>query len=246
MARGGHIKEIEEFPRRLKIFFWVILILFLIGTAGFLLIDKLTISDSFLRTLQTLAFVFEDDSSIYERLLEIFLAIVGVFLVWWVLWSIADMILDGNLKKYLKARLYNIKLKSMKDHVIIAGGGRIGEEVARVLTEKKEKFVINDFNPEVARELRKKNYIVVEGNAEHEEILLKAEIKSAKKLILALPKTKSNVLITLTAKELNPNIEIYAVCENSKYVSKLKRAGAKVAIVPEIVAGDKLAESMGF
>lgn len=246
MSRGAQIKEIEEFPKRLKIFFLAILCIFIIGSVGFTIISRISFKESFLRTLQTLAFMFEESSSLQERLLEIFLALVGVFLIWWVLWSIADMILAGNLKKYLKTKLYASILNKMKGHVIIAGGGRVGEEVARVLSEKKGKFVITDMNPEVVASLKRKKYIVVEGSAEQEEVLLKAGVKDAKKLIITLPKTEANIMITLTAKELNPGIEIYARCENTKHVSKLKKAGAKVVIVPEIVAGDKLAESLGI
>lgn len=240
MSRVSKIKEIEEFPKKIKIFLWVILSLFIFGTVGFKIIDRGSFQDAFLRTLQTLSFIFEEDPTISERLLEIFMAIIGVFLIWWVLWSLADMLLDGNLGKYLKSRFYSIKLMEMSEHIIIAGGGRVGEEIARILTEKKEKFVLTDVSPEVVANLRKKNYLVVEGSAEHDNILIEAGIKKAKKLIITLPKTETNILVTLAAKELNPDIEIHARAENTRFASKLKKAGAKVVVVPEIVAGDKL------
>jgi voltage-gated potassium channel len=245
MSRGERIKEIEDFPKRLKIFFWIIVILLIFGTIGFSLIDKFDLKASFYRTLQTLAFIFEENPSITERLLEIFLAIVGVFLIWWVLWSVADMLLDGNLKRYIKSEVFRIKIKKMENHIIIVGGGRFGEEVAKALKEKNENFIIIEMNPEVVNSLRKDKYLVIEGNAEHEEILKNAKISTAKKAILTLPRTEQNILITLTAKELNPNIEIYSRCENNRLVSKLKKAGAKRTIIPEIVAGDKIVEIIG-
>ncbi len=248
MGRGssGTIKEIEEFPRRIKIFFWIIFLLFLFGTFGFKLLGEKTFFDAFFRTLQTLAFMFEENSTISERFLEIFLAIVGVFFVWWVLWSLGDMLLDGSLKKYLKTRIYEFKLEKMENHIIIAGGGRSGEEIAKILKEKKQNFVMTDFNKEVVSSLRKKGYIVIEGSPDQEETLVKAGIKKAKKLILTVPKTDVNLLAILTAKEINPKIEVYARCENPKHISKLKKAGAKIAIVPEIVAADKLVEDLGI
>jgi voltage-gated potassium channel len=240
MSRGTKIKELDEFPRRIKIFLWVIGCLLVIGTVGFKVLDKVKFKDAFFRTLQTLAFIFEETPTISERLLEIFLAIVGVFLVWWVLWSVADMLIDGNLRKYLKSKVYKIRLMEKKDHVIIAGGGRVGEEVARILSEKKEKFVMTDVDMKVAEELRKKGYAVVEGSADQENVLLEAGIKKAKKIIITLPKTETNILVTLSAKELNPSIDIHARAEHNKFVSKLKRAGAKIVVVPEVIAGDKL------
>ena len=72
MLRGG-IKEIEEFPRRLKIFFWIIIFLFIFGTLGFKWVSGETIKSSFYRTIQTLAFMFNENSTISERFMEIFL-----------------------------------------------------------------------------------------------------------------------------------------------------------------------------
>lgn len=246
MARGSSLKEIEEFPRRLKVFFSVIVLLFLTGSGGFYFLGEKNWERAFFRTLQTLVFIFNENSSIGERSLEIFLALVGAFLVWWVLWSLADMLLEGNLRKYLKTKIYNFKLEKMENHIIVAGGGRSGEEIAKILSEKKQKFVITDVNPEVVSNLRKKDYLVIEGSPDQEETLIKAGIKKAKKLILTVPKTEVNLLATLTAKELNPSIEVYARCENPKHISKLKKAGAKIAVVPEVVAADKLAESLGI
>ncbi|MBS3071554.1 NAD-binding protein [Candidatus Pacearchaeota archaeon] len=244
MSRGTAIKEIEEFPRRIRIFVIVILLMLILGTLGFWAMDGGHFGLAFIRTLQTLAFIFSEDSLLYERLLEIFLAIVGVFLIWWVLWSIADMILDGNLRKYLKLRFYTLKVQSMKDHIIIVGGGRVGEEIARVISAKEHNFLIIENNEVAIKYLRKKGYTVLEGNAEDENILKEAKIEYAKKIVLTIPRTEANILITLTAKELNPKIEIYARSDEPSLVSKLKRAGAKVVIVPEIVAGDKIAQDL--
>src|SRR3989344_1139800 len=133
MVKGVGIKDIEDFPKRLRIFLYVIILLFVFGTIGFRITSEESIKSSLSRTTHTLAFIFQDDSTIPERFMEITLAIVGVFLVWWVLWSIADLILDGNLKKYLKRRFYLSRVREMNNHIIIVGGGRVGEEIARVL-----------------------------------------------------------------------------------------------------------------
>ncbi len=246
MSRGVVIREVEEFPRRIKIFVTVILLLILVGVFGFKIIDKSSYGLSLIRTLQTLAFIFNEDSALFERLLEIFLAIIGVFLIWWVLWSVADMILDGNLKKYLKIRYYSVRMKSMKNHIIIVGGGRVGEEIAKVIFPKKHNFLIIEKDATVAKSLKKKGYLVLEADVENEKSLLDANIKYAGKIIFTLPKTETNIIGTLTAKELNPEIEVYARAEKTSLVSKLKRAGAKIVVIPELVAGDKLAKELNL
>lgn len=242
MSRGTHITEIDEFPRRIKIFFIIIVCLLLIGTLSFYITIGSSFEDSFFRTLQTLAFMFSEESTLIERLLEIFLAIVGVFLIWWVLWSVADMLIDKNLQKYLNIKINKFKVKNMKKHIIIVGGGKTGNEIAQNLVKEKKKFIIIENDKTIVKNLKRKKYILVEGNAEEDEVLLDAQIKSASKIILTLPNTTTNILITLTAKELNPEIEIYSRASQQKFVSKLKKAGAKKVIVPEIAAANKLSE----
>lgn len=242
MSRGTHIKEIDEFPRRIKIFFIIIVCLLLIGTISFYITTGVSFEDSFFRTLQTLAFMFSEESTLIERLLEIFLAIVGVFLIWWVLWSVADMLIDNNLQKYLNTKINKFKVNNMKNHVIIVGGGKTGNELAQKLTKENKKFLIIENDKTAVKNLKRKKYILIEGNAEDDEVLIEAQIKNASKIILTLPNTTTNILITLTAKELQPNIEIYSRASEQKFVSKLKKAGATKVIVPEIATANKISE----
>jgi voltage-gated potassium channel len=80
------------------------------------------------------------------------------------------------------------------------------------------------------------------GDAIHEETLLEANIKEAKALIIALPNDANNVFITLTARELNPNI--FIVCRSSEPSSekKIYRAGANKVIMPEALGGIHMAQ----
>ena len=134
----------------------------------------------------------------------------------------------------------------MRGHIIIVGGGRVGEEISKILTPRKKPFLIIESDSKVVTSLKRKKYLVIEGDALNEQTLKNAGIEDASKIILTLPKTESNVLLTLTAKELNPIIEVHSRCEDPSLVSKLKRAGAKVVTVPEVVAGDKIAKDLGF
>lgn len=244
MARSKIPKDVEEFPRRLKAFVWIIIGLIIFGTISFRIISEKTFKTAFIRTFQTLAVMFRPNSTTPERILEIFLAIVGVFLIWWVLWSFADMVLEGSLKKYLKTRFYSAKMECMKNHIIIVGGGRVGQEIAENLSAKKKDFILIESDPKATLCLRKNKYVFIEGDALNEDILKRAGIEKASRIILTLPKTEQNILITLTAKELNSKIEVHSRCESVSLVSKLKRAGAKIVVVPEIVAADKIADEL--
>jgi len=244
MSHGVSLKSSEDFPKRIKIFVLVIISVFLFGTIGFFILNGFHFENAFLRTLQTLAFIFADDASIIERLLEIFLALVGVFCIWWVLWSFADMLLEGNLTNYLKNKFHLNSIMEMKEHIIIVGGGRTGQEIAKELNVKKIPFIIIEIDDLVSKELVKKKFLSISGDAQKDIILEEANIRSAKKLIITTPKTETNLFIILSAKELNNNIRIITRAEKQSAVSKLKRAGAEKVIIPEVIAGKKIVDEI--
>ena len=134
----------------------------------------------------------------------------------------------------------------MNKHYIIAGGGRVGEEIALEISKKTKNFVIIEKDESVVKKVEKKGYFVIHGDASDENVLREAGIEKAKAILLTLPQTEKNLFITLAAKELNPKIEVFSRADNQSYVSKLKKAGAKIVIVPEIVAADEIVKDLGL
>ncbi|MCX6748181.1 MAG: NAD-binding protein [Candidatus Pacearchaeota archaeon] len=232
----------EEFSMRIKILFGLIIFIISFGTIGFIILGK-SFSGALMLTFQSLAFMFEEEEGI-AKILEIFLAIFGVMTFAWVFTNIFEMFSSGNFREYLKIRDSFNKMKSMKKHYIIAGGGRVGEELATKLQDQGKKYIIIEKNLEAVSKLKKKDFLVMLGDVTDEEILKKAKLSEAKMLILALPETEKNLLVTLTAKEINPEIEIIARADKPSLVSKLKKAGARTVIVPELEAADRIFSSL--
>lgn len=243
MSRSKVLEEVGDLKKRLIAFFVIVSVLLIFSTISFMWIKKIDFISGFILTLETLGYLAEPEAGMV-RFLQIFLTLIGVFLVWWVLWSLTDLLVDGTFTKYLKLKYYTRLLSNMKDHYIIVGGGRVGEEIAEIISKKKSKFVIIEQSSEVIKHLKKKGYLVVEGDATNEEILKQSNIDKAKKIAITLPVSEKNLLITMTAKELNPTIEIHARADKKSIASKLKKAGAKTIIIPEIIAGDELAKEL--
>ena len=76
--------------------------------------------------------------------------------------------------------------------------------------------------------------------ATEESVLVDANVKSAKAVIAVLHESEKNVLVTLTARELSPEIVIYARADKREHEKKLKRAGANYVLVPEILCAEKI------
>ena len=231
--------EPGDFPKRIKIFVMLITGLFIFGTSAFVVFKGISPSEAFIRTAESLGFMFQEQTW-PGKALEIFLSLFGVFAVWWVLWSFFDMILEGNFGEYIKAKRFLNKMRRMENHYIIAGGGRVGEELAKNLTKKGEMCIIIEKDSIAVSKLKKKELLVLQGDAHDESLLKEAGIMAAKAMIITLPDPEKALVATMIAKELNEKLDVFVRCENPSFVSKLKKAGAKSVVVPEAVAADKL------
>src|SRR5262249_25364975 len=84
-------------------------------------------------------------------------------------------------------------------------------------------------------------FLTVLGSASDEPALVSAGIGQARVLATVLPDDTANVFITLTARELNPSIEIISRAESPSTEKKLLRSGATRVIMPALIGATKIA-----
>ncbi len=228
-----------------------VLIIIATGTAGYIFLEKFTFSEALYMTIITLSTVgFQEVKPISEsgRIFTVFLIISGLGTFGYYLTRISKMLLDGNYRKLLKDLKTKKKLKKMKNHIIICGFGRNGRQAARELLNINREIVIIDKKPEIINLniyedlARNKNLTFLEGDAAHETSLLQAGITQAEGIITTLPYDADNLLIVLTAADLNKKIKIISRASDEHSFSKLKRAGADNVIMPDIVGGARMAK----
>jgi len=228
------LEEIFNIRKEVKVLILMFIGILFTGALGFSLIKEVNLYGGLIFTLETLSFLHQEDSG-PARTLQIFLIFFGVFLVWFIMWTTLDLALEGNFKKYFLGVRKMDKIKKLKNHYIICGSGRVGENIARILKQNKKDFVLIEKSIDIANELEEKGYLIVHGTSVEEETLLKAGVKKAKFLIACTGDDSRNVLITLNAKELNPDIVIIARANDEVMVKKLKRAGARHVFLPELI-----------
>lgn len=233
-----------DISKKIITFIIIVLSILIIGTAGFMIIGS-SLKDSFMMTLESLSFMFRTDNGT-AKVLEILLAIFGVITLGWILTNFLEIFASGGFTEYLKTSLLLSNLKKMKNHYIIAGGGRVGEEIAFKLRKNKKQYIIIEKDSNKVDKLKKKGFNVITGDVTDSDYsdLIDAGIKNAKTIISTLPETEKNLLFTMSAKEINPKIDVFARADNPAFVSKLKKAGAKTVVVPEIAAAEKFLESI--
>jgi voltage-gated potassium channel len=129
----------------------------------------------------------------------------------------------------------------MQNHVVLCGYGRNGQQVIRELKAHNHQFVIIDQNHDIFLKNIEKSGGFIEGDATQDEVLLKANIKTARALITTLPEDADNLYVVLTARSLNPNLDIISRASNQTSEKKLRMAGVDNVVIPEGVGGAHMA-----
>ena len=214
------------------------------STTGYVLIEGWNWMDGFyftFITLTTIGFGEIHELSTAGRLFTIFVAMLGIGSVAFIAGRSAQLLLAG--RRLREARMKK-KIGYMKHHYILCGHGRIGKRIADHLAHSDVSFVVIDHDKEEIKHLREKGFPFIEGDAEDEETLLEARIRSAKGLILALPEDSANVFVTLVAREINPSVFILARTNSLKNRRKLIHAGANKVINPDEIGADRMAQAI--
>ena len=232
------ISNPKNIAKKIKILAITFISLLGLSTLIFSQIRQIKASEAFLITLETLAYYPPLAINIQERIMQVIMMIFGTFLIWFTFESFTDYIIEGHLYQNIKGWGKMNKIKLLKDHYIIYGGGRVGEHIASLLKENKKKFIIIENDKRKSSDLAKKGFLTLLETENTDKALVAAGIKKAKALITVLPKAEQNILVILSAKEISSRIKIYARSDKVDLVNKLKKAGADFIIVPEYAGAD--------
>ena len=206
------------------------LMIFSIGTGGYMIIEGWDLIDSIYMTIITVTTVgFSEIHQMSKsgRIFTIGLVFAGVGFFLYVASALVQFMVEGQIQNILGRRRLNKKIRHLKNHHIVCGYGRIGRVLCKHLNAHPAlKLVVVEKDPERIPEMESDSMLYISGDASEEENLLKAGIKQAKILIAALATDIDNVFLVLTAKQLNPNIFIVARASDKRAKSKLQAAGA--------------------
>lgn len=129
----------------------------------------------------------------------------------------------------------------MSEHVIVAGYGRVGQQVAEALrTTGLPILVIEDDLP-IAQSLREQGYPVIFGDASNAHILSVARPQVALALIACLPDSGATRALIKNARRMNADLAILARISRAEDEEPLTRLGAQV-VLPEYAGAQLLLE----
>jgi voltage-gated potassium channel len=232
--------------RRLATAVLLMLALLGLGIAGYMLIEDWSLLDALYMTVTTVTTVgFSEPQPLSDggRIFTIFLVLLGVGVAFYILTSLVATVIEGELGFMLGVRRMRGKIEALQDHYVLCGFGRVGEEIAREFHARGMPFIIIDSNPQAIERARKQRYLMVEGDASSDAVLLEAGIERAHCLLAASDSDSGNTYIVLTAKALNPRLFVVARVGQPGSTTPMLRAGADRVISPYSLSGRRMALS---
>jgi CPA2 family monovalent cation:H+ antiporter-2 len=134
--------------------------------------------------------------------------------------------------------LHSIAARSMavEKHVIIAGYGRSGQHLARMLTDEGIGYVALDLDPDRVREATAAGDSVVYGDAARRETLVAAGLARASALVVSYNDSHSALKVLHFAHQLSPTLPVIVRTQDDADLDRLLKAGA-TEVVPEVFEG---------
>ena len=152
----------------------------------------------------------------------------------------------NSLQQFLGTRRVQAEIEKLENHIIVCGYGRIGIELAKALKDGRADVVIVEQNERRIELAREAGHLCLQGDATNEATLEDAGILRARALASVLPNDAANVFITLSARNLNRDIEIIARGDAVSTERKLLHAGANKVVLPTHIGAERIAGMLLF
>lgn len=217
--------------------------IFLLGVAGYRLAGWTWLDSVYMvaTTMTTVGYREMGEMTPALKIFTIFVIIFGVSTTLYTMGGFVQMVLEGEINRALGLRRVTKEIERLKGHAIICGFGRMGEVVAGELNRRHQACVVIEKNPDHVAQAVALGYLALTADATEEETLLAAGITRARALVSTLPSDADNVFITLTARNLNADLQIIARGELRTTEKKLIQAGANRVVLPAATGALRMA-----
>ena len=227
--------------------FIILIVILLIGSTGYMTIEKWNFLDALYMTVITITTVgFREVATVSEagRVFTIFIIFSGMGIIAYILGLAAQAMVEFQVGAILGRRKLGRTLRSIKHHYVICGFGRIGKIITRELKENNIPIVVIDNNQETVQALEDEGIPYIVDDATTEDVLIEVGVERAKGLVSVVASDADNLFITMSARGLNPSLFIVARADEEQSEKKLLRVGANRVVMPYLIGGRKMAQTI--
>lgn len=224
-----------------------------IGTIGYRLIGGAGTSlvDSFYMTFITVATIgFEETVSLKGhpsgRLFTVFVSLAGAGVLTYLVMTLTAFIVEGQINAAFRRRRMEKVIERFREHFIVCGAEGAALTIFNELRTTNRPFVVVDPDRGLLEKMSAiyANVAFIEGDATDNETLQAAGVMQARGLFAVTADDNQNLVVCLTAKQLNPRIRVVVSCLELRNADKMRKAGADSVVSPTYIGGLRMASEM--
>ena len=236
--------------QRLVVLISLALAVTIIGTVGYYIIGGARYSwiDALYMTVITIATIGYGEIIPLEgnpggRIFTMIIAVAGIGVIGYGLTTITAFVVEGQLTRSFRRNRMEKIAHNYRGHYIICGTGAVGRQIAHELRATCRHYIVVAASEEALKELPS-DAVFITGDATDSETLRQAGADRAGGLFAAAGDDNVNLIVSLTARSINPGLRILAECNDTKNTEKLKQAGADDVVSPSFIGGMRLVSEM--
>lgn len=220
---------------------------FVLGVVGFMVIEDWDLLSSLYMTIITLSTVgYGETHPLTDagRMFTMFLIITGVGGFFYIVVAFSQFLVEGRLQILWGKRRMQKTIDKLDGHFIVCGYGRIGSIVVEEILSEGHDVVVLEQDTELIEKMESEGILCAEGDATDDQLLMGVGLMRARALITALSSEAANVYVTLTARQLNPDLNIIARAGHRSHINRLELAGANRVVLPHLIGGVRMAQNV--
>ena len=181
-----------------------------------------------------------------RELFTMAVAFSGIGIMTYFFSSVTALVLASDFDKSMRRRRMDKMMKKLHGHYILCGFGRVGRNVAAELEATNHHYIAIDESLELleSHAQKKPGMIFLQGDASDDDLLISANLAQAKGVFAVTGDDSRNLMISLTAKQINPAARVVARCNDLRNVEKMRKAGADSIVSPNFTGGMRIASAM--
>jgi voltage-gated potassium channel len=194
-------------------------------------------------TLSTMGFSDANTPLVHSggRIVTALLIVGGLLVVQQTIQRLLELTNSGYFRQLSERRYRQQLQRTMNNHVILCGYGRIGREIADQLAAEAVPLLVVEMDPDRSAEAEQRGLTVLQADATLDETLEEGGIHRCRALVAALPSNAANLYVVLSARGLSPRCRLIARADSAEAEGKLRLAGADQVVSPYVAGARTMA-----
>jgi Kef-type K+ transport system membrane component KefB len=150
------------------------------------------------------------------------------------------ILLEKRLIMFERKKKKIDRTKTAKYDMILFGYNRGGQEFIRVAKSMNKKYVVVDYDPEVAEVLVERDVPLVYGDATDPELLEELNLPYAKMIVSTVSDHQTNIFLAHYLEQINPSAVFICNADTAHQASELYEEGTSYVMMPHYIGSEKI------